>query len=77
MNSQRRNLQQGLTPDDVRLLYTELFLLNLAILDNERTGALVQQFQKQARFRIAGIVYSALSTGIGGLNIPPTNEGIF
>jgi hypothetical protein len=50
---QGRNLQQGLIGDDVRLLHTELALLNLAVPDNERSGAqfgpatlaVIQQFQ--------------------------------
>jgi Neuraminidase-like domain/Putative peptidoglycan binding domain len=104
MNLQGRNLQQGVTGDDVRLLHTELTLLNLAIPDNERAAALygaatlaaVQQFQRQhtpppitgivdpptaaainatvnAQFppasTVSGSVYSALSAGVGGLNI--------
>jgi hypothetical protein len=64
MNIQGRILAQGLTGDDVRLLHTELTLLNLAVPDNERlaglfgpaTHAIVQQFQKQHNLPITGIV---------------------
>jgi hypothetical protein len=40
MNLQGRDLRLGLTVDDVRLLHTELTLLNFPIPDNERYGGL-------------------------------------
>jgi hypothetical protein len=39
MNLQGRNLQEGFTGDDVRLLHTELTLPILAVPDSERLGA--------------------------------------
>jgi peptidoglycan hydrolase-like protein with peptidoglycan-binding domain len=55
MDLKGRNLQQGITGDDVRLLHIELLLLNLTISDDARASALfgaatlaaVQQFQRQ------------------------------
>jgi len=72
MNLQGRNLQQGLTGDDVRLLHTELALLNLAIPDNESSAAqfgpatlaVVQQFQRQHNLPASGIVDPATAAAI-------------
>src|ERR1700694_1946103 len=72
MNLQGRNLQQGLSGDDVRLLHTELALLNLAGPDNERSGAqfgpatlaVVQQFQRQHNLSATGIVDPATAAAI-------------
>jgi hypothetical protein len=72
MNLQGRNLQQGLTGDDVRLLHTELALLNFCIPDTERLAA-IQQFQKQRTLPITGIVeadYSASDQHGSGHAIP-------
>src|SRR5713226_8009382 len=77
MNLQGRNLQQGLTGDDVRLLHTELALLNLAIPDNERSAAqfgpatlaVVQQFQRQHNLPASGIVDPA--TAAANAQFPP------
>src|SRR5262249_46015336 len=84
MNLQGRNLQQGLTGDDVRLLHTELTLLNLSIPDNERVGALfgpgtlaaIQQFQKQHTLPITGIVDAVTAKAINtavDTQFPPTS----
>jgi peptidoglycan hydrolase-like protein with peptidoglycan-binding domain len=84
MNIQGRNLQQGLTGDDVRLLHTELVLLNLAIPDNERQAALfgpvtarvIQELQKKHNFPITGIVDAvtakAINSDVDALH-PPTS----
>ncbi len=72
MNLQRRNLQQGLTGDDVRLLHSELALLNLVIPDNERLAGLfgpvtvtaIQNFQKKHNFPITGIVDAVTARAI-------------
>lgn len=66
MNLQGRNLQQGLTGDDVRLLQTELALLQPPVIipDSERQPALfgpatlsaIQNFQKAHALPTTGIV---------------------
>jgi hypothetical protein len=80
MNLQGRNLQQGLTGDDVRLLHAELAQLNLLVSDDERAGALfgpltlaaVQQFQKQHALPITGVVDPATAAAINAaLNAQP------
>jgi peptidoglycan hydrolase-like protein with peptidoglycan-binding domain len=84
MNLQGRNLQQGLTGDDVRLLQSELTLLNLAIPDTERqpglfgpiTLRLIQNLQKTHNLPITGIVDAAtakaINTDVDALH-PPTS----
>ena len=84
MNLQGRNLQQGLTGDDVRLLHSELTLLNLAIPDDERQSALfgpvtlrlIQNFQKTHNLPITGIVDAATAKTINSdvdAQHPPTS----
>jgi hypothetical protein len=85
MNLQGRNLQQGLTGDDVRLLHTELSLLSPAIPDSERSAAqfgpgtlaVVQQFQKQHNLTVTGIVDPATAAAINAAvnaQFPPTSS---
>jgi hypothetical protein len=74
MNLQGRNLQQGLTGDDVRLLHSELGLLNLVIPETERLAALfgsvtltvIQNFQKKHNFPVTGIVDAVTAKAING-----------
>ena len=77
MNLQGRNLQQGLSGDDVRLLHTELSLLNppVTIPDSERQPALfgpatvaaIQNFQKAHTLPTSGIVDPATAKAINDL----------
>ncbi|MGI8960802.1 MAG: neuraminidase-like domain-containing protein [Bryobacteraceae bacterium] len=72
MNLQGRNLEQGLTGGDVRLLQSELTLLNLVIPDDERQSALfgpatlrlIQNFQKTHNLPTTGIVDPATAKAI-------------
>ena len=72
MNLQGRNLQQGQTGDDIRLLQSELTLLNLAVPDAERqpatfgpaTLSLIQNFQKSHGLPTTGIVDPATAKAI-------------
>src|SRR5262249_36918440 len=72
MKLQGRNLQQDQTGDDVRLLHTELTLLNVAIPDSERastlfgpaTTAAIRLFQKQHTLPVTGIVDPATASAI-------------
>jgi peptidoglycan hydrolase-like protein with peptidoglycan-binding domain len=84
MNLQGRNLQQNLTGDDVRLLHTELGLLNppFIIPETERqpglfgpaTLAAVQNFQKAHSITVTGIVDAATAAAINAevdAQVPP------
>src|SRR5262245_23428446 len=72
MNLQGRDLQQGLSGDDVRLLHAELALLTIVIPDNERHSALfgpatdsaIKVFQKQHVLPTTGIVDAATAKAI-------------
>lgn len=74
MNLQGRNLQRGLTGDDVRLLHTELALLNLDVPQSERLGALfgpvtarvIQNLQKQHNLPTTGVVDEITAKAING-----------
>jgi peptidoglycan hydrolase-like protein with peptidoglycan-binding domain len=73
MDLQGRNLQQGLTGEDVRLLHTELTLLDRSIPEEEErtkgqfgrgTLAAVQQFQTQHQLPATGVVDAGTARAI-------------
>ena len=72
MNLQGRNLQQGLKGDDVRLLQSELALLNVVIAESERleaffgpsTADAIKTFQKQHVLPTDGVVDAVTARAI-------------